>query len=204
MVFAGLIAITEFNENRSMNWFKHTKIQNAAKWLSVGEVVAYPTEAVWGLGCDPFNPHAVEKLLQLKQRPVEKGLILIAAHIEQFNPLLSALPPGQYNQLTESWPAPITWLVPANENVPPWIRGSHDSVALRVTDHPVAKALCQHFGGPIVSTSANPGSRREARTSLMVRRYFGDQLAAITPGQVGNSAKPSQIRDLASGKILRA
>ena len=186
-----------------MDWSKHHRVKEAANWIALGEVVAYPTEAVWGLGCDPFNPHAVARLLQLKQRPVEKGLILIAATIEQFAPFLHGLDNDHYQQLKASWPAPITWLVPASSAVPVWIKGQHPSVALRVTDHPLAKALCQLAGGPIVSTSANPGSKPEARSALAVRRYFGDQLATITPGKIGKEAKPSQIRDLISGKVLR-
>ena len=179
------------------------RLKIAARWINAGEVVAYPTEAVWGLGCDPYNPYAVDKLLQLKSRPVEKGLILIASHIDQFKPILENLPPEQFDQLDNSWPAPLTWLVPASNLVPEWIRGKHSSVALRVTAHPVAAQLCTLVGGPIVSTSANPGSRREARTSLAVRRYFGRQLAAITPGNVGAQQKPTEIRDLISGRVLR-
>jgi L-threonylcarbamoyladenylate synthase len=186
-----------------MDWSNNIRIQIAAKWLALGEVIAYPTEAVWGLGCDPFNPDAVEKILRLKRRPMEKGLILIAAHISQFAPLLQELNHQQVQKLENSWPAPITWLVPASRAVPEWIRGHHSSVALRVTNHPVAAALCRVFGGPIVSTSANPGSRREARTALAVRRYFGGQLAAITPGKVGGEKNPSEIRDLVSGRKLR-
>ena len=186
-----------------MDWSNRLDIRQAAQWIALGEVVAYPTEAVWGLGCDPWNPHAVEKLLHLKQRPVAKGLILIAANIEQLQPLLQHLDPDHYQQLKRSWPAPLTWLVPASALVPPWIRGEHSTVALRVTDHPVAAALCNIFGGPIVSTSANPGQKPEARTALAVRRYFGRELAAITPGAVGAERKPSQIRDLISGRVLR-
>ncbi len=186
-----------------MDWSNNLHLKIAARWIQAGEVVAYPTEAVWGLGCDPFNPYAVDKLLQLKSRPVEKGLILIASTIEQFQPLLKDLPKDKYQQLKDSWPAPLTWLVPASSLVPDWIRGQHSSVALRVTDHPVAAQLCTEVGGPIVSTSANPGSRPEARTSLAVRRYFGQQLAAITPGATGAQQKPTEIRDLISGRVLR-
>ena len=186
-----------------MDWPNHFRIKQAAQRIHAGEVVAYPTEAVWGLGCDPFNPYAVHELLRLKNRPVRKGLILIAADIDQLRPFLSRLSSQHYQQLESSWPATITWLVPALSIVPSWIRGEHSSVALRVTDHPIAAALCMAVGGPIVSTSANPDGRREARTALSVRRYFGANIAAITPGKVGNAAKPSQIRDLISGKVLR-
>lgn len=171
--------------------------------MAVGEVIAYPTEAVWGLGCDPLNPYAVEKLLALKQRPVEKGLILIAAELNQFSSLLENLTANQLQQLAAPQTKPITWLVPASATVPAWIKGNHSSVAIRLVKHPVAAALCRLVGGPIVSTSANPGTRREARTALAVRRYFGNQLAAICPGKVGPNARPSEIRDLASGQVIR-
>ena len=94
-----------------MDWFNSPRLRIAANWISLGEVIAYPTEAVWGLGCDPFNPQAVAKLLALKQRPVEKGLILIAAHINQFAPLLARLDQDHYQQLKDSWPAPITSII---------------------------------------------------------------------------------------------
>ena len=186
-----------------MDWSNNRQLKLAAKWMHLGETVAYPTEAVWGLGCDPSNPNAVAKLLRLKSRPVEKGLILIAADITQFEPLLKRLSPAQRRELEHSWPGPFTWIVPATNAVPDWIRGQHQGVALRVTDHPVAAALCRAFGGPIVSTSANPANRRAARTALAVRRYFGSQIAVITPGQVGTRKQASEIRDLISGRVLR-
>lgn len=179
------------------------RIQRAAHRLAAGGVVAYPTEAVWGLGCDPNNPEAVGRILALKHRPWDKGLILVAADIAQFAPLVERLDKGLQAQLTDSWPGPVTWLVPAAGLVPEWIRGRFDSVALRVTDHPIAAALSRAFGGPIVSTSANPAGKPAARSALGVRRYFRNQLDDITPGLVGERTRPSEIRDLLSGDVLR-
>lgn len=186
-----------------MDWSRNPRIQRAAQLMQAGGVVAYPTEAVWGLGCDPDNPRAVARLLALKQRPWEKGLILVAARIEQFAPLIDRLDKGLQQQLRDTWPGPVTWLVPTAGLVPGWISGRFESVALRVTDHPVAAGLSLAFGGPIVSTSANPAGGAPARTALQVHRYFHGAVDGIAPGRVGRRAQPSQIRDLLTGAIVR-
>ncbi|MGQ9424833.1 L-threonylcarbamoyladenylate synthase [Gilvimarinus sp. F26214L] len=186
-----------------MDWAKNPRIRRLAQRLREGQVIAYPTEAVWGLGCDPDNAEAVFKILELKGRAVNKGLILVAASVEQFAPYLTKVSADQLRQLQKSWPGPVTWLIPDNGRAPCWIRGEHASVALRVSAHPLVAGLCRAFGGPIVSTSANPAGRREARDGATVRRYFGARLDAVAPGRVGRAGKPSQIRDLMTGAILR-
>lgn len=187
-----------------MDWAKHPAIRRIAGILSRGGVIAYPTEAVWGLGCDPRQRPAVERILELKGRPVSKGLILVAASIEQFEPFLSKVTPGQHRQLEATWPGPVTWLVPDNGQIPAWVRGDHPSVALRVSAHPVVAGICSAFGGPIVSTSANRAGMREAREATTVRRQFGRELDAIAPGRVGPASKPTEIRDLLTGVVLRS
>ena len=187
-----------------MDWPKHVKIRIAAAKIAAGGVIAYPTEAVWGLGCDPFNRDAVLRLLALKQRAADKGLLLIAAAAAQVAPLLHNLTTQQRQLFSQEQPHPTTWLVPETELTPSWIRGRFDSVAIRVTRHPVAAALCQVFGGPIVSTSANPSARPPAVTALTVRRYFPSGLAAITPGKIGDADKPSEIRHIVTGAVVRA
>lgn len=186
-----------------LDWSLNPRIQFAAHQLKLGGVIAYPTEAVWGLGCNPFDESAVHELLALKERPVEKGLILIAASIKMFTPFIRHLDDLQRQRLKNTWPGPVTWLVPANDLIPRWISGNFNSVALRVTDHPVAAGLCRAFGGPLVSTSCNPQGRSPATSIHQVRRYFGNQLDAITSGQVGQRTSPSEIRDLLTGEIIR-
>jgi L-threonylcarbamoyladenylate synthase len=185
------------------HWQRNPRVQYAAKQLWQGGLVAYPTEAVWGLGCNPFNEDAVMALLELKQRPVHKGLILLAADIRQLEPFIYHLNDIQRQRMKKTWPGPVTWLVPNNGLAPPWITGDYTGVALRVTDHPVAAGLSLAFGGPLVSTSCNLQGRKPARTGFDVHRYFGDELAAITSGAVGSRAKPSEIRDLMTGEIVR-
>lgn len=170
-----------------------------------GEVVAYPTEAVWGLGCDPHQQQAVEKILMLKSRPVEKGVILIAATLAQVEPYLIGLNAEQYQRVVQSWSqgqGAHTWLVPLTPDIPRWISGTHDRVAIRVSQHPTVQALCLAFGGPIVSTSANPAGLSEARSADQVRMYFNDCVRCVT-GEVGGAQQPSQIKDALTGQTIR-
>ncbi|BDX18204.1 threonylcarbamoyl-AMP synthase [Halopseudomonas aestusnigri] len=180
------------------NW----RITRLNRLLQAGGVIAYPTEGVWGLGCNPWNGAAVERLLNLKQRPVHKGLILIAGEIEQFDFLLWDLPDGQLAKLRLSWPGPNTWLVPHQGRLPAWITGAHDTVALRVTTHPIVRQLCA-VAGPLVSTSANPAGRPSARSRLRVEQYFHGELDAIAPGALGGARNPSIIRDLQTDQVIR-
>ncbi|MFP8966977.1 L-threonylcarbamoyladenylate synthase [Pokkaliibacter sp. CJK22405] len=179
-------------------------LRRAVETLSLGGVLAYPTEAVWGVGCDPWNPDAFVRLLRLKQRPPEKGVILVAATMEQIAPLLLHVTPEQREKLNATWPGPCTWIMPDPENwIPTWIKGQHDKVAVRVSSHPVVQALCHAWYGPLVSTSANPSGAEPARSRLRIQQYFGGRVDGILPGELGKEAKPSRIFDLESGKQLR-
>ena len=180
----------------------HWQLQQAAQKVRKGGVIAYPTEAVWGLGCDPWNEQAVRRILDLKQRPVRRGLILVAAEIGQFAWLLRDLPPDHLQILEASCPGPNTLLVPHHDWVPRWISGQHAKVALRVSDHPLVQALCR-LTGPLVSTSANPSRHPSATSRLHVERYFHNQLDAVLNAPLGQCRQPSTIRDLQSGQILR-
>lgn len=172
--------------------------------LRAGGVIAYPTEAVWGLGCDPFSEPAVLRVLQLKQRDRSTGLILIGSGFDQLQPLIGPVPRARMTRMRETWPGPVTWVVPVTGEVPPWICGRHHSVALRVTDHPVARALCEAFEGPLVSTSANVTGGVPARSENEARAMFPEGIDAWVPGETGDAAGPTEIRDALSGEVLRA
>lgn len=176
----------------------------AARCLTAGGVIAYPTEAVWGLGCDPFNEAAVQRILTLKQRPVSKGLIMIAADVEQCLAMFEGIGKEAIARISIPQAKPTTWIIQNNGSVPQWISGQHDSFALRITNHPYAKTLCQAFGGPVVSTSANPSSKPEARTRLAAIRYFANDVDFYMAGTTGHSSSPSQIIELNTGRVLRA
>ena len=169
-----------------------------------GGVIAYPTEAVWGLGCDPWDEDAVARILELKQRPVEKGVILVASSVDQVRFLLDPLPRSLQAEAERHWPGPVTCLLPdVEQQVPEWVRGKHASIAVRVSEHPVVRALCEATGMPLVSTSCNPAGRQPARHIWQVRGYFGDQLDWIVAGALGGNRKPSRIIDIVSGQQLR-
>ncbi|WP_346795710.1 L-threonylcarbamoyladenylate synthase [Halomonas sp. Bachu 37] len=175
----------------------------AVRALRNAGVIACPTEAVWGLSCDPDNDEALAKLMRLKERDPAKGVIVIAAHIDQLQPWLDGLPVALYAPLIASWPGPNTWLVPDNGRSHGLVRGAHERVALRVTDHPTMVALCREFGGPLVSTSANRAGQPPAMSEQEIRRYFDGQLDALVSGELGGNPRPSTIRDLVSGQVLR-
>jgi L-threonylcarbamoyladenylate synthase len=178
-------------------------ISQAVQCLHDGKVIAYPTEAVYGLGCDPRNEAAVRQLLELKSRPASAGLILIADRFERFQSFVGTLDRDQLECALATWPGPVTWLFPRGPGVPDWLAGSHPSVALRVTAHPVCRALCAAFGDAIVSSSANPGAAEPARSAQQVIGYFDERLCGIVAGELGRNLRPSEIRDLVTGRVVR-
>jgi L-threonylcarbamoyladenylate synthase len=179
-------------------------IQQAASHLKAGEVIAYPTEAVYGLGCDPANEQAVRHLLALKQRSPDAGLILIADRYDYFKPFIGSVDDAQLKVALASWPGPVTWLFPRALTVPDWLAGKHPAIALRLTAHPVCRALCAAFGGAIVSTSANASGQPAPYNTEQVSHYFPKGLAGIVKGELGGRELPSEIRDLATGQLIRA
>lgn len=178
-------------------------LSRAADILRDGGVIAYPTEAVFGLGCDPANEQAVQRILALKHRDVRKGLLLIGGSYAQIAPWIR-VSAQQAQFLDTAWPYATTYLIEASDKVPAWIRGEHAKVGVRLTQHPVAAALCNAFGGLLVSTSANVSGAHPANTANQCREQFGDQLDLVVEGECDSHARPSTIIDLASGDILRA
>ena len=176
--------------------------------LKQGGVVAYPTESCFGLGCDPHNTKALEKILTLKKRIKDKGLILIAANIEQAQAYVDFSELSLINEIKQSWPGPNTWLLPPLESLPVevknYICGTFPLLAVRVTAHPVANELCLNYGGAIVSTSANLAGQSAATTTQQVRDAFGNKVDYIVDDVIGQDTKPSTIRDGLTGQILRA
>jgi L-threonylcarbamoyladenylate synthase len=179
-------------------------IRLASRAIAQGGVIAYPTEAVWGLGCAPAASAAVERILHMKKRPARLGLILIGARIEQLQPFMGSLTDDILQRLEASWPGPVTWIVPAAPNVSPLITGGRATIAVRVTAHPVASALCAAADTALISTSANVSGHLPARTALAVRQRFGHDIDCLVPGEVGGLARPTTIRDALTGRMLRA
>lgn len=179
------------------------RIALAARWLEAGGIVGHPTEGVYGLACDPLDGEAVARLVTLKGRPPAAGFILVADDRIRLAPFMGHLPRTAARRMAAAWPGPVTWVVPAAEGIPDWITGGRGTVAVRVTAHPVAAALCAAFGGAVVSTSANRHGRPPARDALTARRALGAGVDHYLPGQVGPLDGPTEIRDALTGRVLR-
>ncbi len=180
------------------------RLRMAASCIRGGGILAYPTEAIYGLGCDPWDLAAVQRLLAIKRRPEHKGLILIAADFAQLEPFVEPLDDPRIQAVLATWPGPNTWLLPARAGTPGWLRGRHATLAVRVTAHPIAAALCAAAGSALVSTSANINDRPPARTPLQVRLTLGPQVDRVLAGRCGTRARPSTIRDGRTGAVIRA
>jgi L-threonylcarbamoyladenylate synthase len=180
-------------------------LQAASAALRASGVVAYPTEAVYGLGCDPHDHAAFEHVFALKQRPPTQGVLLIAADFAQVEKYidLARVSADALARARATWPGPHTWIFPRTASVPDWIAGAHAGIALRITAHPLAAALCRAFSGALVSTSANRHGGPPARTADAVRAAFGSEVAYILDGAVGGLERPTPIRDAISGELIR-
>ncbi|MDH5190349.1 MAG: L-threonylcarbamoyladenylate synthase [Gammaproteobacteria bacterium] len=184
-----------------MRWLQ---LRKAVRVLNHGGIIAYPTESVYGLGCDPNNGSAVYRLLWLKQRSVDKGLILIASSLKQLKPYLAEIGEEYLERALMTWPGPATWLIPASNKTPHWLRGKHNTIAVRVTNHPLASALCQQFKGPVVSTSANKTGDPVTKQVDQVRQIFSDDIDFYLEGAIGDLERPTEIRDIMTNEIIRA
>ena len=173
--------------------------------LGRGEVVLCPTEAVWGLSCDPANPVALRRLLALKRRPPRKGMILVAADRAALRPWVARWRADQDRRLAATWPGPTTWVMRARRPVSPLLSGGRPRLAVRISAHPAVREMCMDYGGALVSTSANLTGTAPARGSRLaaLRRFPGHRLP-VWPGELGDAERPSRIIDLESGTVLRA
>ncbi len=180
-----------------------TIISQAVKVLNQGGVIAYPTEYCFGLGCDPLNQDAVSRVLKIKGRSSDQGLLLIAADLTQvFQYADLNISPIQ-DQIVLSWPGPVTWTLPARDSAPKWLTGKHSSIAMRITAHQSSVKVCQEFGQAIVSTSANRHSQPALLTAQDVEMEMGSEIDFILRSNVGNAQQASTIRDGMTGATLR-
>ncbi len=183
----------------AINW----RYRLIASRLRAGAVIAYPTEGVWGLGCVPEYEASVAQILALKGRAWQKGLIMAASSLEQALPYMDDLTPDELARLDALWPGAVTVVVPKSRQTPLWVSGQFDSVAIRVSAHPVIQGICHELGQPIISTSANPSAKAPALSALRVRQYFPTGVDDIVPGALGGQTGPSQIITLRDNKVIR-
>jgi len=180
-------------------------IKQAAEVYTRGGIIAYPTEAVFGLGCDPDNDLAVQKLLSIKQRPAHKGLILLAANYSQLQPYLdnAAISQDNRRKILSLWPDAITQVLPVNKNISSLLCGDFDTIAVRITDHEDVVALCEATNKAIVSTSANLAGKIPAITWQQVQQQLGNKIDFIIKGKTLGLLKPSTIINGLTGEVIR-
>lgn len=179
------------------------QIRQAIEVLDRGGVIAYPTEAVYGLGCRADNRTATERICELKDRQVDQGVIVLIRDLEQLGDWIEPISDKQREKLATTWPGPVTWLIPATEHCPAWLKGKHPSLAVRQSAHPLCKQICAALDVPLVSTSANRSGQAPATSAEEADKIFGDEVDLIIDAPLGDAEKPSAIFDLRSGDKLR-
>lgn len=177
--------------------------ETAAAIINDGGVVAYPTEAVYGLGCDPNNPDALQRLIDIKKRSTDKGLILIASNQLQLSPFIEAPNDSIKTLMNQHWPGPVTLVVQSKPSTSSLLTGGRTTLAVRISNHSVVQALCDACGHALVSTSANLSGQEALRTSTDVLSLLGDEIDAIVDGDIGSLHKPTTIIEAETGIILR-
>ncbi len=168
-----------------------------------GKIVAYPTESVFGIGCDPENEKSINKIIEIKNRSKQKGLIIIADEVKKLSKFIHKDYLDLFIKKSDIESKPTTWIVPSSKHVLNLVKGEDSSVALRITQHPIASRICKYSNKAIISTSANISSKTPAKNSNEILMQFGEEIDIIVDGRVGDSIKPTQIVDLITNKVIR-
>ena len=180
------------------------QINRLGKAVLQGAVFAYPTDTIWGFGCHPLNPDSVTRILDIKQRPIDKGLILLTSRLSYLKLYFkTGLSSQEFRHLQQITDPPTTWLVEANNDCPYWLCGQFPTIAVRLTDHPFVQQLCDAIKAPLVSTSANRSGKPAVRNAIQARRQFGTELDFIVDGFNTGRNRASKIKFLESGNSVR-
>jgi len=172
------------------------------RFIRQGGIIAYPTESCFGLGCDPRNRKAINKIIKLKKRSLNKNFILIGSSIKQFNYFLNPLDNSTSTNLFSKWPGPHTWLMTANNRCPNWLK-SNSKIALRISSFSSCQLLTKSLDMAITSSSLNLTGKIPLKNYRDVCRFLPKQVKLIK-GRVGKSKRPSVIQDFKTKKIIRS
>lgn len=176
-------------------------IRHAAHIISHGGIIAYPTETVYGLGCDIFDPEAVEQINLIKQRPRNKQFILLAGNIDQIKPLIKIS--DKEENIINSTKEPTSWVIDASPLAPKWLTDNNNTLTIRISTSHLVKKLCHILGHAIISTSANISGKKPARTSLDLHMAFHNKVHKILVSSHELSGKPSKIIQLCNNHVIR-
>ncbi|MEA1961401.1 MAG: L-threonylcarbamoyladenylate synthase [Bacillota bacterium] len=174
-------------------------IDRAAALIKAGELVAFPTETVYGLGADALNDSAVQKIFTAKERPQESPLLIHVSQRQQVEGLALDIPPIAIQLMDHFWPGPLSIILPAAPVVPSSVRGGKKTVGFRMPSHPVSIALIQ-AAGPIAAPSANLYGRPSPTSSLHVRSDLDGRIAAVLDAGETGGGLESTVLDLSEGR----
>ncbi|PKM78813.1 MAG: threonylcarbamoyl-AMP synthase [Firmicutes bacterium HGW-Firmicutes-15] len=179
-------------------------IEVGAELIRAGELVAFPTETVYGLGADAFQPGAVEKIFRAKGRPPENALLVHVSSMDQVQRLVAEIPVSARKLMEHFWPGPLSIILPSRSCVPEIVRGGSIGVGLRMPSHPVALALIERTG-PLAAPSANLYGRPSPTNAKHVRQDMDGKIAAVLDGGDTGAGLESTLIDLSAGtpRILR-
>lgn len=178
------------------------KIKLAAKLIQAGELVAFPTDTVYGLAAEAKNEKAVDLLFQAKQRPEHKPIVLLIADKEEANRLWSEVTDRAKSLIELFWPGPLTLIMNANACVPEFLLANNKSIALRMPDNPVALEIIRAVGSPLATSSANLSGQPEPLIAEQVRESLGSKIALLLDGGRCSIAQPSTILDLTGAEAV--
>lgn len=177
-------------------------INQAAEIIKNGGLIGYPTETVYGLGADPHNAEAIQKIFIAKGRAEDKGIILLIRGVDDLSTLVRAISPTAQILIEAFWPGPLTLVFRANRDLSPALLGGRDTIALRHSSSPIATQLLTVLGGPLTSTSANRSTEPPARSTCEVENALGEHLDLIIDGGPSASIIPSTLIDVSTDSAI--
>ncbi len=177
----------------------HKSASEAISILKNGGLIIYPTEGVYGLGCDALNEKSVKEVFKIKFRSHEKSFITICSDISQLDGLIHS------DYMTDKKITKFdftTWIIPIDDSCPCWL-SKDDNIAVRISNHPVVKDLCNGLGKPLISTSANISNQEYENNLNHISKLFDKKVECIVEGKLGGKNTPSKIIDIVTGSVLR-
>lgn len=181
------------------------EIAVAAQFILDGEVVAYPTETIYGLGADLFSRKAIKRIYDLKARDYGLPVAILVANIAMLRELVIKIPERIETLMRRFWPGPLTMLFEVNERFPKSLVTNTGKVGVRISSHPIASALVTKVGRPITTTSANRSGWPPSLHVKHIQNFFGDKLSCIMDGGECEPSRGSTVVDVTdeSMRIIR-
>lgn len=183
-------------------YYKAALLNKVKAHIKAGGLIAYPTESCFGIGCNPFNRKAINRIIKIKKRDKNKGMIVVAGKIGHLDRLIKPLSNNDFEYLNCFWPGHYSFILPTKRNVPVNLTGKHNKIAVRVSSHKLIQQLCSYLAIPLVSTSANKSGFRSIKNNKECLKQFGKSIL-ILPGNIGFAKNPSTIIDLVTKQVIR-